>query len=94
MFDEQGSGHAFLLLGGDVGLGDAAEHPLATQAAQNDPQLQAFIDECKRGGVAEADIATQEKKGMATSLFVEHPLTGDKLPVWVANYVLMNYGEG
>ena len=72
----------------------AAEHPLATQAAQNDPQLQAFIDEYKRGGVAEADIATQEKKGMATSLFVEHPLTGDKLPVWVANYVLMNYGEG
>ncbi|MCB2551803.1 leucine--tRNA ligase, partial [Listeria monocytogenes] len=68
----------------------AAEHPLAPQAAQNDPQLQAFIDECKRGGVAEADIATQEKTGMATSLFVEHPLTGDKLPVWVANYVLMN----
>ncbi len=72
----------------------AAEHPLATLAAQNNAQLQAFIDECKRGGVAEADIATQEKKGLATSLRVQHPLTGELLPVWVANYVLMNYGEG
>ncbi|WP_312914754.1 leucine--tRNA ligase [Stutzerimonas kunmingensis] len=72
----------------------AAEHPLATLAAQNNPELQAFIDECKRGGVAEADIATQEKKGLATSLRVQHPLTGELLPVWVANYVLMNYGEG
>ncbi|WP_188983456.1 leucine--tRNA ligase [Pseudomonas matsuisoli] len=72
----------------------AAEHPLATQAAQNDADLQAFIDECKRGGVAEADIATQEKKGMPTSLKVQHPLTGELLPVWVANYVLMHYGDG
>ncbi len=72
----------------------AAEHPLATQAAQGNAELQAFIDECKRGGVAEADIATQEKKGIATSLRVQHPLTGELLPVWVANYVLMNYGEG
>ena len=72
----------------------AAEHPLATLAAHNNPELQAFIDECKRGGVAEADIATQEKKGLATSLRVQHPLTGELLPVWVANYVLMNYGEG
>ena len=72
----------------------AAEHPLATLAAQREPALQAFIDECKRGGVAEADIATQEKKGVATSLFVEHPLTGEKLPLWIANYVLMTYGEG
>jgi len=72
----------------------AAEHPLATLAAQDNPELQAFIDECKRGGVAEADIATQEKKGLATSLRVQHPLTGELLPVWVANYVLMNYGEG
>ena len=77
----------------------AAEHPLAALAVQKLPadkaaELQAFIDECKRGGVAEADIATQEKKGLPTPLFVEHPLTGDKLPVWVANYVLMNYGEG
>ena len=72
----------------------APEHPLAAQAAESDPQLQAFIEECKRGGVSEADIATQEKKGRATRLFVEHPLTGEKLPVWVANYVLMGYGEG
>ncbi|POA50681.1 MULTISPECIES: leucine--tRNA ligase [unclassified Pseudomonas] len=72
----------------------AAEHPLATQAAQGDAALQAFIDECKSGSVAEADMATQEKKGMPTSLFVEHPLTGEKLPVWVANYVLMHYGDG
>ncbi len=72
----------------------AAEHPLATLAAQGNPELQAFIDECKRGGVAEADIATQEKKGLATTLRVQHPLTGELLPVWVANYVLMNYGEG
>nr|WP_314494313.1 leucine--tRNA ligase [uncultured Pseudomonas sp.] len=72
----------------------AAEHPLATQAAQNDPELQAFIDACKAGSVAEADMATQEKKGMPTALRVEHPLTGEKLPVWVANYVLMHYGDG
>ncbi len=72
----------------------AAEHPLATLAAKNDSKLQSFIDECKRGGVAEADIATQEKKGLATPLFVKHPLTGEKMPVWVANYVLMTYGEG
>lgn len=72
----------------------AAEHPLATQAAQGNPALQAFIDECKSGSVAEADMATQEKKGMPTSLLVEHPLSGEKLPVWVANYVLMHYGDG
>ena len=72
----------------------AAEHPLATLAAKSDKRLQTFIDECKRGGVAEADIATQEKKGMPTPLFVKHPLTGAKMPVWVANYVLMTYGEG
>ncbi len=72
----------------------AAEHPLATQAAANNPQLQAFIAECKAGSVAEADVATQEKKGLPTGLFVAHPLTGEKLPVWVANYVLMHYGDG
>lgn len=72
----------------------AAEHPLATLAAQHDAELQAFIAECKAGSVAEADVATQEKKGLPTSLFVEHPLTGEKLPVWVANYVLMHYGDG
>lgn len=72
----------------------AAEHHLATLAAQNNPELQAFIAECKGGSVAEADVATQEKKGLPTGLFVEHPLTGEKLPVWVANYVLMHYGDG
>jgi leucyl-tRNA synthetase len=72
----------------------AAEHALATQAATGNPELREFIEECKRGGVAEADMATMEKKGMPTGLFVTHPLTGEKLPVWVANYVLMGYGEG
>ena len=72
----------------------AAEHPLATQAAENNPQLQNFIEECKRGAVMEADIATQEKLGMDTGLFVRHPLTDEALPVWIANYVLMGYGEG
>lgn len=72
----------------------AAEHPLATRAAQDDPDLAAFIEECKRGGVAEADLATMEKKGMPTKLRVVHPLTGEFMPVWVANYVLMGYGEG
>ena len=72
----------------------AAEHPLATVAAVNHPELAAFIEECKRGGVAEADLANAEKKGMATGLFVTHPLTQEKLPVWVGNYVLMTYGDG
>lgn len=72
----------------------AAEHALATEAAKNNPELQAFIDECKRGSVAEADLATAEKKGMPSGLFVLHPITGEQLPVWVANYVLISYGEG
>lgn len=72
----------------------AAEHALATLAAQNNPALADFIAECKRGSVAEADVATAEKKGMATGLFVTHPLNGEQLPVWVANYVLASYGEG
>ncbi|MEQ1814279.1 MAG: class I tRNA ligase family protein, partial [Candidatus Nitrotoga sp.] len=72
----------------------AAEHALAIQAAKNNPRLAKFIEECKRGGTAEADMATMEKKGMDTGLFVLHPLSGEKLPVWVANYVLMGYGEG
>ena len=72
----------------------AAEHALATQAAKDNPALQAFIEECKRGSVAEADLATAEKKGMNSGLFVLHPITGEKLPVWVANYVLISYGEG
>ncbi len=72
----------------------AAEHPLASAAAQKKPELAVFIEECKRGGVAEADMATMEKKGMATGLFVTHPLTQEQLPVWIGNYVLMTYGDG
>jgi leucyl-tRNA synthetase len=72
----------------------AAEHVLATQASASNPALAAFIAECKSGSVAEADVATAEKKGMATGLFVTHPLNGTQLPVWVANYVLASYGEG
>ena len=72
----------------------AAEHPLARAAAANNPDLAEFIVACQRGGVSEADIATQEKLGMDTGLKAIHPLTGAELPVWVANYVLMGYGEG
>jgi leucyl-tRNA synthetase len=72
----------------------AAEHPLAAHAAKRNPALAAFIEECKHGGVAEADVATLEKKGMPADLTVTHPLTGEQVPVWVGNYVLMGYGEG
>ena len=72
----------------------AAEHPLATHAAKNNPALQAFIEKCKKGSVIEADLATQEKEGMPTGLFVTHPLTGKPVEVWVGNYVLMTYGDG
>jgi leucyl-tRNA synthetase len=72
----------------------AAEHPIALAAGAKDAKLQAFIDECRRGSTMEADIATQEKKGMRTGLSVLHPFTGRMVEVWVANYVLMAYGEG
>jgi leucyl-tRNA synthetase len=72
----------------------AAEHPLAERAGKNNPALAAFIAECKKGGVSEADLATQEKKGMPTGLSVKHPFTGADVPVWVGNYVLWGYGEG
>ena len=75
-------------------LGIAAAHPLASLAAQNNSELAAFIQEAKNAKVAEADLATMEKKGMATGLFAIHPLTGEKLPIWVANFVLMHYGTG
>ena len=75
-------------------LGIAAAHPLATLAAENNPELATFIQEAKNAKVAEADLATMEKKGMATGLFAIHPLTGEKLPIWVANFVLMHYGTG
>ena len=72
----------------------AAEHPIALHAAQSNPQLAAFVEECRRGGVQEADLAKIEKKGMPTGISCTHPITGEKLPVWVGNYVLMGYGEG
>ena len=75
-------------------LGIAAAHPLAELAAEKNPQLAEFIREAKNAKVAEADLATMEKKGMATGLFAIHPLTSEKLPIWVANFVLMHYGTG
>jgi leucyl-tRNA synthetase len=72
----------------------AAEHPLAAHAAAADPKVAAFVAECKRGSVKEADFATMEKKGMRTGLVVSHPLTGDEVEIWVGNYVLMAYGDG
>ena len=72
----------------------AAEHPLALNAAASKPEVQAFIDECKHGGTTEAELATQDKKGVPTGLFVTHPLTGEQVEVWVGNYVLMSYGDG
>ncbi|WP_307981094.1 leucine--tRNA ligase [uncultured Haemophilus sp.] len=75
-------------------LGIAAAHPLAELAAEKNPELAEFIREAKNAKVAEADLATMEKKGMATGLFAIHPLTGEKLPIWVANFVLMHYGTG
>ncbi|MEY4083672.1 MAG: hypothetical protein RL483_1041, partial [Pseudomonadota bacterium] len=72
----------------------APEHPIATVAAQANPALANFIETCKAGSVAEADLATREKEGMDTGLTVTHPLTGAQVPVWVGNYVLMSYGDG
>lgn len=72
----------------------AAEHPLATFAAQSNSKLADFIEECQQGTAMEAELAVMEKKGMPTGLFVSHPLTGEPVPVWVGNYVLMTYGEG
>lgn len=72
----------------------AAEHPLALRLAKDKPELQAFIDECRKGSVSEADMATMEKKGVPTGFYVTHPLTGKDVEVWIGNYVLMTYGEG
>ena len=72
----------------------AGEHPLALKAAASNPQLAAFLDELKHGGVSEAELETQEKRGMDTGLRAVHPVTGEKVPVWVANFVLMGYGTG
>ncbi|HUH58239.1 MAG TPA: leucine--tRNA ligase, partial [Pseudomonadales bacterium] len=72
----------------------AAGHPLAKEAAANNTELAAFLEECSKAGTAEADLAVAEKKGMATGFYATHPLTGDTVPVWVANFVLMEYGTG
>jgi len=72
----------------------AAEHPIAVVACRNNPKLAAFVEECRKGAVMEADLAQIEKKGMPTGLHVSHPITNEKIPVWVGNYVLMGYGEG
>ena len=72
----------------------AAEHPVALAAGATDPALMEFIEECRRGSVMEADVATQEKRGMRTGLHVLHPFTEKPVEIWVANYVLMGYGEG
>ncbi|MGH8324297.1 MAG: class I tRNA ligase family protein, partial [Steroidobacteraceae bacterium] len=72
----------------------SAEHPVALEAAKSNPQLGAFIEECRHGSVMEADVATQEKKGRRTGLHVLHPFTGEPIEIWVANYVLMGYGAG
>lgn len=72
----------------------AAEHPLAGAAAENRADLQSFIAECKAGSVAEADVATMEKKGMPTGRYVINPLSGERLEVWIANYVIWGYGDG
>ncbi len=75
-------------------LAVAAEHPIAKKAAKQNPEIQKFIDDCKHNKVAEADMATMEKKGIATPFFATHPLSSEKLPIWIANYVLMDYGQG
>ncbi len=75
-------------------LSIAAEHPLALKAASTNPQIQAFIDECRHGGTAEADVETQVKKGIDTGYVAIHPISGEKIPVWIANFVLMGYGTG
>lgn len=72
----------------------AAEHPLAKRLAEGNEKLTAFIEECAKGGVSEADLATKEKEGVPTGFCVRHPITGADVPVWIGNYVLMSYGEG
>ncbi|MFN9967215.1 MAG: leucine--tRNA ligase, partial [Lysobacteraceae bacterium] len=72
----------------------AAEHLLAAKAAAMNPEVAAFVAGCKQGGVSEAELETQEKRGIATGLFAIHPISGAKVPVWIANFVLMGYGTG
>jgi len=75
-------------------LAIAAEHPLALRMAETNPHLQQFIEECKKTDTTEAAMETAEKKGMATGVSVIHPISGERIPVWIANFVLMGYGTG
>jgi leucyl-tRNA synthetase len=79
---------------GSTYLAVAAQHPLALEVAKSDPDITAFIEECKNTKTTEADMATMEKKGMPTGLSATHPLTGESMPIWIANFVLMGYGSG
>ncbi len=72
----------------------AAEHPLAKQQAENNQEIAAFLTECKSNAVAEAEMATLEKKGIDSGIKVIHPVSGEEIPVWIANFVLMAYGSG
>ncbi len=97
--DDQGSGLSIFTTRPDTLMGVsymavAAEHSLATAAAKNNPQLQAFIDECRKSEISEATMETMEKKGMATGFNAIHPISGEQVPIWVANFVLMGYGTG
>ncbi|HET9818383.1 MAG TPA: leucine--tRNA ligase, partial [Rhodanobacteraceae bacterium] len=99
-FDVEGGGSVEVFttrpdtLMGVTYLAVAAGHPLAQDAARNNPALQTFIDECRQGGVSEAELETKEKRGVETGLYALHPVTGDRVPIWIANFVLMNYGTG
>ncbi len=99
-FDVEGGGSVDIFttrpdtLMGATFLAVAAEHPLAQAAARNNPAIAAFIEECRHGGVSEAELETQEKRGIDTGLFAIHPVSGERLPIWVANFVLMGYGTG
>src|SRR3546814_12161035 len=75
-------------------LSIAGEHPLAVKAARDNPELAAFLAELRRGGVSEAELEGQEKRGMATGQWANHPVTGEDVPIYVANFVLMSYGTG
>src|SRR3546814_7081788 len=79
---------------GVIFLSVAGEHPLAVKAARDNPELAAFLEELRRGGVSEAEIEAQEKRGMATGQWAIHPVTGEDVPIYVANFVLMGYGTG
>ena len=72
----------------------AAEHPLATKVAADDPGIAAFVEECMKMHTAEAEMETMEKKGMPLGISAIHPVTGEQVPLWVANFVLMGYGTG